>query len=395
MLHFLPNYSDAAGAAATNHRAARAQAASIPGGLMPRSRSRRAPMRAIKVTLTAILALLLASAAYAAGDATDPAAPPAQGSATAKKGDGQANRIDADKLFGAIVRVATRAVPEARTTESLGSEREGTGVVIGNDGLILTIGYLVMEAEDVKITDAKGRTLPARVVGCDDASGFALLRALVPLDATPIALGDSSKTAEREPVLIATAGGDGTAFAWIVSKRAFTGNWEYKLDYALFTSPPTANWSGAALIDRDGKLVGIGSLIVPEATDGEPKLPGNLFVPIDLLKPILADLVTNGRRAGPAQPWLGVAADELQGHLFVTRVAPGGPAERAGVSVGDIILGVGPDAVQTQAEFYERVWKERRAGDAVPLRVLHGMDVREITVVSMDRGDYYRSQSTI
>jgi len=359
------------------------------------SRSHRALVHAIPVALAAILALFIAFPAYAAGDEKSSAAPPVQGNATAKQGDEQANRIDADKLFGAIVKVSTRAVPEARTTEALGSEREGTGVVIGEDGLILTIGYLVMEAEDVKITDAKGRALPARVVGYDDASGFALIRALVPLDATPIALGDSSKTTEREPVLIATAGGDGTAFAWIVSKRAFTGNWEYKLDYALFTSPPTANWSGAALIDRDGKLVGIGSLIVREATDGDPKLPGNLFVPIDLLKPILADLVARGKRAGPAQPWLGVAADELQGHLFVTRVSPGGPAERAGVSVGDIILGVGSDAVQTQAEFYDRVWKERRAGDEVPLKVLHGMDVREITILSMDRGDYYRSQSTI
>ncbi len=359
------------------------------------SRSHRAMLRAIQATLTTILALFVVFPAYAAGDEKSSAVPPAQGNATAKHGVEQENRIDADKLFGAIVKVSTRAVADARTSESLGSEREGTGVVIGKDGLILTIGYLVMEADDVKITDANGRTLPARVVGCDDARGFALIRALVPLDATPIALGESSKTTEREPVLIATAGGDGTAFAWIVSKRAFTGNWEYKLDYALFTSPPTANWSGAALIDRDGKLVGIGSLIVREATDGEPKLPGNLFVPIDLLKPILADLVAKGRRAGPAQPWLGVAADELQGHLFVTRVSPGGPADQAGVSVGDIILGVGADAVQSQAEFYDRVWKERHAGDEVPLKVLHGMDVREITIVSMDRGDYYRSRSMI
>jgi len=394
MLHFLPNYSDATDAAAMHERVARARVEVTLGGLMLRSRSRRALVRALQFTLTAILALFVVMPAYAAGDEERAAAPPEQGDAATKQ-DEPAKRIDADKLFGAIVKVSTHAPSEARSAESLGSEREGTGVVIGNDGLILTIAYLVMEADDVKITDAKGRTLPARVVGHDDASGFALIRALVPLDATPIAFGDSSKTTEREPVLIATAGGDGAAFAWIVSKRAFTGNWEYKLDYALFTSPPTANWSGAALIDRDGKLVGIGSLIVREATDADPKLPGNLFVPIDLLKPILADLVAKGRRAGPAKPWLGVAADELQGHLFVTRVSPGGPADRAGVAVGDIILGVGSDAVRTQAEFYDRVWKERHAGDEVSLKVLHGVDVRQIKILSMDRGDYYRSRSTI
>ena len=260
---------------------------------------------------------------------------------------------------------------------------------------MLTIGYLIVEADDVKITDSKGRTLPARIVGYDHASGFGLVRAAVPLDAQPIALGDSSKTAERDPVMIASAGGEGTAFAWIVSKRQFTGNWEYQLDYALYTSPPTTNWSGAALIDRDGKLLGIGSLIVREATSDDPKLPGNVFVPIDFLKPILADLIREGHRAGPARPWLGVSADEIQGHLFVTRVSPDGPADRAGVNVGDIILGVGTDAVRTQAQFYERVWSRRHAGDDVPLKVLQGVDVKDISVRSIDRVEYFRPRSTI
>jgi S1-C subfamily serine protease len=321
--------------------------------------------------------------------------PPAQGNATAKHGVEQENRIDADKLFGAIVKVSTRSVPGARSSDSLGNEREGSGVVIGADGLVLTIGYLIVEADDVKITDSKGRILPARVVGYDHASGFGLVRTAVPLDAQPIALGDSAKTTEREPVMIASAGGDGTAFAWIVSKHRFTGNWEYQLDYALYTSPPTTNWSGAALIDRDGKLLGIGSLIVRDATADDSKLPGNMFVPIDLLKPILADMIREGHRAGPARPWLGVAADELQGHLFVTRVSPEGPADKAGVSVGDIIVGVGSEPVHTQAQFYERVWDRRHAGDDVPLKVLQGMEVREITVRSIDRVEYFRPRSTI
>ena len=354
---------------------------------------RRAAMRALPLALAAILALLIPLSANAADRPGGPAAAtvpaPAGGDMPASPD------VDADALFKAIVKVSARAVPNARTAGSLGSEREGSGVVIGKDGLVLTIGYLIVEADDVKITDSKGRVLPARVVGYDHASGFGLVRALVPLDAAPVPLGDSAKAAEREPVLIASAGGDGTAFAWIVSKRPFTGNWEYKLDSALYTSPPTSNWSGAALLDRNGKLLGIGSLIVREATDGEPRLPGNVFVPIDLLKPILGDLVRQGRRTGPARPWLGVAADELQGHLLVTRVAPDGPADRAGVAAGDIILGVGSDAVRTQAEFYDRVWAERHAGDEVPLKVLHGVDVRDVKVRSMDRVDYFRPQSTI
>jgi serine protease Do len=346
----------------------------------------------LQLALLAALALLVAFPAYAADENGAGDAP-----ATAARAntDATSPKIDPDQLFGAIVKVSAHSVPEARSEDSLGSEREGTGVVIGRDGLVLTIGYLIVEAEDVKITDSRGRVVPARVVGYDHASGFGLVRALVPLDATPIPLGDSANTTEREPVLIASAGGEGAAFAFIVSKRPFTGNWEYHLDYALFTSPPTSAWSGAALIDKDGKLVGIGSLIVREATNGDPKLPGNVFVPIDLLKPILADLVRQGHRAGPARPWLGVAADELQGHLLVTRVSPDGPADHAGLAVGDIILGVGADPVHTQDEFYEHVWAKRHAGDEVPLKVLQGVEVKEIRIRSMDRVAYLRPVSTI
>ena len=332
----------------------------------------------------------------AGANAEDNAAGDADANAPAQAKDGAtSSTIDPDKLFGAIVKVSTHSVPDARSTDALGDTREGTGVVIGKDGLVLTIGYLIVEADNVKVTDSKGKEYPATVVANDQTSGFGLVRTLVPIDATPVPLGDSGKTTEREPMLIASAGGEGASFAWIVSKRAFTGNWEYHLDSALFTSPPNSDWSGAALIDRDGKLVGIGSLIVREATEGDLKLPGNMFVPIDLLKPILSDLVRQGHRAGPERPWLGVSADEMQGHLFVTKVSPDGPADRAGLAVGDIILGVGSDPVRTQDEFYEHVWATRHAGDEVPLKVLKGVEVKEITVRSMDHLAYYRPSSTI
>jgi len=330
----------------------------------------------IRPVLFAALLLLTATAARAATPA-----------------EALPSKIDSEKLFAAIVKVSTRAIPDARSAATLGSEREGTGIVIGDNGLVLTIGYLIVEADDVRITDAKGRVLPAQIVGYDHASGFGLVRSVVPLDAKPVPLGDSTHAPERDPVLIASAGDDNATFAWIVSKRAFTGNWEYQLDQALYTSPPSMNWSGAALIDKDGKLLGIGSLIVREATVGDPKLPGNVFVPIDLLKPILADMVKDGRRAGPARPWLGVSADEMQGRLLVTRVSPDGPADRAGMKSGDIILGVGTDAVRTQAEFYSKVWGRGKAGDDIPLKVLQGMDVREVKVHSIDRTEYFRRQT--
>jgi serine protease Do len=166
------------------------------------------------------------------------------------------------------------------------------------------------------------------------------------------------------------------------------------LDSAIFTSPPTLNWSGAALVGTDGSVLGVGSLILRDATEAEPHLPGNMFVPIDTLKPILAELVKNGRRAGPARPWLGVAADEMAGRLIVVRVSPEGPADQAGVRKGDIILAVAGEGVRSQADFYRKVWGRGPAGSDISLRVLQGIDVRDIKVHSMDRLEYFKQKPT-
>ena len=345
-------------------------------------------LRLLRLTFLAAFA----SVAVLAHAASEPSEVPRTGT---KPSQDAAPSPDAERLFRAIVKVRTRAVPDARSATSLGREREGTGILIGPEGLIVTIGYLIVEADEVTIVDHRGRSLPAQVVGYDHASGFGLLRAIVPIDAAPLPLGSSGGVAERDPVMIAThAGVDDVAFAWIVSKRSFTGNWEYMLDEALWTSPPTLNWSGAGLLDRDGRLVGIGSLIVRDATGDDSRLPGNLFVPIDTLKAILADLVADGHRRDPPRPWLGVAADEVQGRLVVARGAPGGPAAAAGVEDGDIILGVAGEPVRTQGEFYRRVWSGRSAGADVPLRLLQGADVRELSVRSIDRVEYFKPRTT-
>ncbi len=345
-----------------------------------------------RATALAAFGILLSCGLVLGADAATAADAPKKGAASAATAVGTP---DAEQFFRSFVKVQTRAVPDARTAAALGEEREGTGIVIGDDGLILTIGYLIVEADDVKVVDSKGRALPARVVGYDHASGLGLVRAVVPLDAAPMPLGESGKLALHEPVMIVNhEGAADVTLAYVVAMRPFTGNWEYLLDQAIFTAPPTANWSGAALVNRDLKLVGVGSLIVREASAGDTRLPGNMFVPIDALKPILDDLVKSGHRAGPPRPWLGISADEVQGRLIVARVSPDGPGDQAGIQVGDIILGVGRDGVRTQAEFYRKVWSRGSAGTDIPLRVLQGIDVRDLTVHSIDRVDYFRPRTT-
>ena len=299
----------------------------------------------------------------------------------------------AAETLNAVVGISAKIQKDARSAETLGLQRSGSGAIV-RDGYVLTIGYLVIEAEAVQVTGADGRTLPATVAAYDHASGFALLKVIGSMPAKPLALGDSAALGERDPAMAVSASlRDAPAIVYVVSRRAFSGNWEYLLDSAIFTYPPVMDWSGAPLIGASGELLGIGSLIVPDAAPGTQS-PGNMFVPVDVLKPILEDLIARGRRNGPARPWLGLNADEVRGRLFVGRVSPDGPAARAGLTSGDILLAVGNEEVSTLADFYRKLWGRGPAGTEVPLKVLKGARVAEVKVRSIDRVEYFRPSKT-
>jgi S1-C subfamily serine protease len=300
-----------------------------------------------------------------------------------------------NELVSAVVRINTHIAPEGRTVQGLGREREGSGILIDSDGLILTIGYLMVEAYAAEVIDNNGRTVPANVVGYDHETGFGLLRTIEPLKHKPMPLGKSADMKEGDPVLIASFGGPAmVSGAYVAGKREFAGSWEYLLEEALFTAPPHPAWSGAALINREGKLVGVGSLIVGDAARGSDKAPGNMFVPIDRLPPILGDLLSAGRAPGPGRPWLGLNTDELRGRLFVSRVTPGGPAEKAGISRGDVIVGVNGEPPKDLADFYRKVWAQGSAGVTVALDVLQDSQVRRFDVKSINRLDHLKLKST-
>lgn len=306
-------------------------------------------------------------------------------------GAAQSTEPSADDTLAAVVQVRMKALPDSRTASFLGAEREGSGVVIDDRGHVLTIGYIVIEADSIDLVTADGRTVPATLAGYDHATGLGLLRPALPLKLKPVPLGNSASVAERDPVMVLPYGGrEAASLAFVVSRREFSANWEYLLDSAIYTTPPSPRWSGAALIDREGKLVGVGHLLVRDAALTESPVPGNLFVPIDLLKPILADLIAKGRTRGPARPWLGLATDEVRGHLLVSRVSPEGPAAQAGLRDGDIIVGVAGEQVKSLAEFYRKVWGQGGAGVEIPLQVLQGVAVKDLRLRSMDRTDYLR-----
>jgi S1-C subfamily serine protease len=328
---------------------------------------------------------LIASPAFAAAPKAAPAAP---------KEDPNAYQHLVDAA-NAVVGVKVKALGNARSSKNLGSERSGSGVLISG-GHVLTIGYLILEADDVEVTTSAGRTVPAIVAAYDHATGFGLLRPMAPLDLKPVKLGASGKVDELDRLMIAAVGGeDSVSVATVVSKRLFAGYWEYLIEGAIFTSPARADFGGAALINKDGELVGIGSLFVMDAMSPGERLPGNMFVPIDLLKPILAEMISTGRQKGGRRPWLGINSLEEDGRIKVLRVSEDGPAEHAGIEPGDLILSLSGEKVEKLPDFYRRLWSTGAPGVEVTLKVLHGTEVRDVKVRSIDRLEFLRKRPTI
>jgi S1-C subfamily serine protease len=298
-----------------------------------------------------------------------------------------------EELLSGVVQIKTVINPDARTTSNLGREREGSGIVIDNNGLVLTIGYLMVEAHSAEIRTNDGRAIPANIVGYDHETGFGLLQAILPLKVRPVAMGRSADVKADDPVVVASFGGpQAAAPARVLAKKEFAGSWEYLLDEALFTTPPHMAWSGAALLNREGKLVGVGSLILSDANGRG--VPGNMFVPIDRLPPILADLIAQGRVSGPPRPWLGVTTHQVGDRLLFSQITPQGPGEKAGLKKGDIVTGVAGERVKGLADFYRKVWARGEAGATVPLYVEREGEQRHFDVQSMNRLDHLKLRST-
>lgn len=306
----------------------------------------------------------------------------------------QAVDLQTDRL-AAVVQINAVVPHDARTAEGLGVKRTGTGVVIDDEGLVLTVGYVILEAIEVSVRGPGGNAMPARVVAYDHESGFGLIRTNTPIDVQPLTLGSAGDMSVMDPLLVASRVGklqaDGV---YVIDRRPFAGYWEYLLEDAIFTAPPHAQFGGAALIDRQGQLVGIGSLILNNESQSGRMLPANMFIPVDDLKPILDDLLATGRRQEAGRPWLGLYLEEYRGRIFVTRVAPDGPGQDAGMNVGDLILGIDGDIADSLAGFYRDLWARGDAGVDIPLDVVRNNEISPTIVKSGDRYRYLRLDPT-
>ncbi|PAY10673.1 MULTISPECIES: S1C family serine protease [Bradyrhizobium] len=293
-------------------------------------------------------------------------------------------RYDLDRALMSVVGLHSIIPPDAFSAETLGTERTGNGVLI-DDGLVLTIGYLITEAATVWLHLGDGRAVEGHALGFDFESGFGLVQALGRLDIDPLRIGSSAATQVGDNVVLGGAGGRTRSVAsQIAAKQEFAGYWEYLLDEAIFTYPAHPNWGGTGLINNAGELIGIGSLQLERERSGRAEHV-NMIVPIDLLKPVLNDLRKFGRVDRPARPWLGMYTTEIDNRLVVVGVASKGPAARAELKTGDVILAVAGDKVTSQTGFYRKLWSLGTAGVDVPLTVYHEGVTFDVTLTSIDR----------
>ncbi len=298
--------------------------------------------------------------------------------------------FDLERALDAMVLLRAEVPEDAFTGSILGTERVGYGAVIRADGLVLTIGYLITEAENIWITSNAGVVVPGHALAYDQATGFGLVQPLGDLRAPLLERGSSAALGAGDPVYVIGHGGRAHALkAKVIAKREFAGYWEYLIDDALFTVPAHPQWGGAALVDTGGRLVGIGSLLLEE-TVGEASDQGNMFVPIDLVEPILDDLIAHGRAAYAPRPWLGMYTQQAEGRLIVGGLAPGSPAERAGVKAGDLVLGVAGERTLSLADFLRKVWRLGGPGVEVPLMLAREGDVLRLNLRSADRNDFLK-----
>ncbi len=307
--------------------------------------------------------------------------------------------FDLDAAMSAMVGLRVTVPEDAFTAQVLGTERAGCGVVISDHGLVLTIGYLVTEAERIWLTPAVGPPVEGHALAYDQETGFGLVQALARLPVPAMPIGNSAKARIGDPVVVAAAGGlQHALMASIVAKQEFAGYWEYVLDEAIFTAPAHPNWGGTALIGASGQLLGIGSLRLEHNRDGGVDQRGsedlsghlNMIVPIDLLKPIFDDLLHHGRPNKPPRPWLGCYAAEIENRLVVIGIAERGPAQRAGLRTGDIVQSINGVEIHGLAAMFRRVWASGPAGVEIAIKVERDGRTLDSKIASADRSSFFK-----
>ena len=298
--------------------------------------------------------------------------------------------FDTSRALKSIVTIQASIPEDAFTAPTLGEQRTGSGVVIGESGLVLTIGYLITEADSVWIARNDGRVCQGHALAVDPESGFGLVQALDRLDCPALDLGRSDQLRTGDPVFVASGGGTKPVHAEVVAKQEFAGYWEYYLDEAIFTAPAHPFWGGAGAIGGDGRLIGIGSLHVEQTPERGKARDVNMIVPIGLLPPILDDLLTYGRVNKPPRPWPGVYCAQNEGEIVVAAVSEPGPAATAGIRRGDVIAGVCGEPVADLGELYRKVWGLGEAGVDVPVGIVRDGRTFDVRIRSADRSSFLK-----
>jgi len=284
-----------------------------------------------------------------------------------------------ERVLPATVHIEAR-IPETHpSTRILGSERMGSGTIIDAAGLVLTVNYVVLGAEQVKVTMIDQRAYVAEVVRTDFASGLALVR--IPEERlTALTLRHTSDVALGEECFVVASVGEGSARianGAISYLGPFDANWEYVLERAIMTTAMNPGLGGGPLCDPLGRVLGVVSLNLNEIGRF------SLAVPSDYYLDARDDFVDGRRPAVGARAWLGLFCYSVKEHVVIQGLLPGGPGEQAGLKAGDVILAIDGEDVGDRRSLYRRLWTHP-AGDPVTLKIFRGRETKTVTVASGD-----------
>jgi S1-C subfamily serine protease len=289
-----------------------------------------------------------------------------------------------ERVLPATVHIAAQ-IPEAHpSARLLGTERMGSGVVVDASGLVLTVNYVVLGAEQIKVSLIDQRTYAAEVVRLDFASGLALVR-IDEQRLSPLPLRSTRNLVAGEEAFIVASVGDGAARianGAVSYIGPFDANWEYVLDRAIMLTAMNPGLGGGPLLDPLGRVLGIVSLNLNEIGRFSLAIPADYYLEAQ-------DFFLAGRpQPSNTRAWLGIFCYAVKDHVVIAGLLAGGPGEQAGLKAGDVILAVDGKDVADRRSLYRLLWAHR-PGEAVTLKIFRGKELHTVTVASGDVEEFF------
>jgi S1-C subfamily serine protease len=268
----------------------------------------------------------------------------------------------------------------------LGTDRRGTGALVSADGVIVTVNYMIMGAQDVIVTFASGEQVPGRVIARD----FTTSLGLVKIGGTRLPHLDvvSSQTAAlgQDIFMISSMGAEKRcADTGIITYLGpFDAAWEFVLERCVCVTASALNigLSGGPIVNSRGQLLAVSYLNFGDLVRPILGIPGECFLSGR------DELVRHGHRVStPPRLWLGLLSYTLRDHVVIAGVMPGSPGEKAGIRQGDLVLSADGLEIHERKALYDAI-NRHRPGEQMRLKIMRNNQVHDLAIAAVVVDDF-------